>query len=198
MAKAAKVPCDRCESRIIAGLSYCPRCGYPTQWASHEERTRWEVSQWKTADHSKNEDGPSKSGQRRRGLPRPFARRPSPEPDWHLSLVPTPSATSTESPSVLVADLAPAGSPSKPAPTPAVNAPKAPAAPDVAIELDKIAADPQPMIEAKAGDEDPIRDMPRTMIAMRLLNARVAELHDRVQRLERELAESRRERSLTN
>lgn len=48
MAKAPRFVCPFCESpRIEVGASLCNSCGRPTQWATHEERTAWEVGQWR-------------------------------------------------------------------------------------------------------------------------------------------------------
>ena len=47
MAKYAKVFCDRCESRLSLGAPFCDACGFPTPWASLDERTNWEVGQWR-------------------------------------------------------------------------------------------------------------------------------------------------------
>jgi hypothetical protein len=47
MAKAMKVLCDRCEGKIRAGTPFCHSCGFPTEWASHDQRTQWEVAQWR-------------------------------------------------------------------------------------------------------------------------------------------------------
>lgn len=47
MAKAAKALCDRCESRMVVGDPFCGSCGYPTSWASHDERTAWEVAHYR-------------------------------------------------------------------------------------------------------------------------------------------------------
>src|SRR5690349_14198093 len=47
MAKAARFECDRCEQRLVGGAPFCKHCGYPTTWASHEDRTAWEVAQYR-------------------------------------------------------------------------------------------------------------------------------------------------------
>lgn len=49
MARATKVPCPSCDRKLIAGESFCGSCGKPTQWATHDERVRWEVAQWRRA-----------------------------------------------------------------------------------------------------------------------------------------------------
>lgn len=45
MAKQAKLTCARCEARLDDG-SFCPSCGYPTPWATHDERVEYELRQW--------------------------------------------------------------------------------------------------------------------------------------------------------
>jgi hypothetical protein len=42
-----KATCVHCDARIYAGDPFCPTCERPTPWASQEERTRWEVAQWR-------------------------------------------------------------------------------------------------------------------------------------------------------
>jgi hypothetical protein len=37
--------CASCDAKIEI-KSFCPRCGYPTKFASHEERILWELGQW--------------------------------------------------------------------------------------------------------------------------------------------------------
>ena len=50
MAKKANAPiCERCETPIRSASSFCPGCGGPTQWASHDERVQWEVRQWRAS-----------------------------------------------------------------------------------------------------------------------------------------------------
>ncbi|MGH2727641.1 MAG: hypothetical protein ACRDKS_11790, partial [Actinomycetota bacterium] len=96
MAKAAKALCDRCESRITVGVSFCQYCRYPTQWASHEERTTWELSQWKAGEAGGKATGRRSGGRASRWIGRPFARKKAPKPEWHLSLVPAASAAMPE------------------------------------------------------------------------------------------------------
>src|SRR2546426_10368450 len=47
MSKAAKALCGRCEHRVASGTPFCGACGYPTPWATHDERTAWEVAQYR-------------------------------------------------------------------------------------------------------------------------------------------------------
>ncbi|MGH2786091.1 MAG: hypothetical protein ACRDJ1_12580 [Actinomycetota bacterium] len=57
MAKKANAPiCDRCETPFRSASSYCPGCGGPTQWASHDERVQWEVRQWRASRASSEGD----------------------------------------------------------------------------------------------------------------------------------------------
>jgi hypothetical protein len=50
MARVQKIVCDSCGSlRIAAGSPFCGACGRPTVWATHQERTEWEVQQWRKA-----------------------------------------------------------------------------------------------------------------------------------------------------
>jgi hypothetical protein len=178
MAKAMKVLCDRCEQKIVPGVSFCGRCGYPTKWASHEERTQWEVSQWKGADREqKQQSSRSQDALRRWGF-RPFARRVAPEPEWHLSLVKAPSGPPVSSPPPPAAPPAP---PRVQEPEPARPAPKA---------TPKVAPGPR--------DAEPIGDEPSTVLAMRMLNERVKQLDERIRQLERELAREGKEHSLTS
>ncbi|MEX2558248.1 MAG: hypothetical protein WEB06_21770 [Actinomycetota bacterium] len=197
MAKAAKVLCDRCESRITVGVSFCDRCGGPTQWASHQERVGWELTQWQAADRTHAPGSPSKgNGSARRWIPRPFGRKESAQPK--LTLVPpksqqrvevsapTPAAEPDPVPAVAAVPEPPTRKPD-PKPT-AVRAAVKPfpwvqptkAAPKIEPRI-------EPRIEKGPRDAEPLRDTPATVMAMRLLNARVAELDAKVQRLERAL-----------
>jgi hypothetical protein len=189
MAKAAKVLCDRCESRIVAGVSFCGRCGGPTQWASHQERVSWELTQWQTADRTHAPGSPSNgNGSSRRWIPRPFGRKETAQPK--LALVqpkplqrvevsaPTPTIAPNPAPAVVEA-----AEPPKPKPASVRSAAKPITRPQPADSARKI----EPRIEKGPRDAEPLRDTPATVMAMRLLNARVAELDAKVQRLERAL-----------
>jgi len=46
MPRLKKVPCAQCDTKIVPGVSFCTNCEQPTTWASHEERTTWELRQW--------------------------------------------------------------------------------------------------------------------------------------------------------
>lgn len=185
MAKAVKVLCDRCEQKIVAGVSFCGHCGYPTRWASHEERTQWEVAQWKTADREKKDQPARSPSGLRRLVARPFARKAAPEPEWHLSLVKAPvgvPAAPEPMPELIVAG--------EKTPPPVKPAAKAAPRPQTSRPAPKVATGPR--------DGEPITDEPATVLAVRLLNARVRELDERVQQLERELAQKDLEHSLTS
>lgn len=50
MARAQKIVCDSCGStRVEAGSPFCGACGRPTAWATYQDRTDWEVQQWRKA-----------------------------------------------------------------------------------------------------------------------------------------------------
>lgn len=196
MAKAAKVVCDRCENKLVAGVSFCVRCGGPTKWASHEERVSWELTQWKTADRTHAADAQPHTGSSRRWIPRPFGRKSAPQPA--LTLVSAKPQPRIEAPPK-ASPVATAGTaevpPATPKPAPAmvkVGPAPAPPKPAPARAAMKPIARPQPVrpaskIEPGPRDLEPVSDTPATVMAMRLLNARVAELDEKVQRLERAL-----------
>ena len=62
MARATKVYCMYCESKMAAGISHCPSCSRPTDWASYDERVAYEVQQWRSirANGSENGNGSAK------------------------------------------------------------------------------------------------------------------------------------------
>jgi hypothetical protein len=45
MARNTKTHCNRCDARLSEG-PFCPKCGYPTPSATHEDRVDWELRQW--------------------------------------------------------------------------------------------------------------------------------------------------------
>lgn len=197
MAKAVKVLCDRCECKLIAGVPFCRQCGYPTRWATHEERTSWEVAQWKTADRSHAPKSPSKEARRWN----PFARKADAKPA--LTVIHSDRPKIAESPAVPTADAPSVATAPEPAPAPAKAAPPAPARVVASVPSaprpERIAPRVKPAVKAKPApapapsvtpgprDAEPLTDTPATVMAMRLLNARVAELDEKIQRLEREL-----------
>lgn len=46
MARAPQPTCAYCDGKIGAEVPFCSSCGYPTPWATTEDRTAWEVRQW--------------------------------------------------------------------------------------------------------------------------------------------------------
>ncbi|MEX2555618.1 MAG: hypothetical protein WEB06_08300 [Actinomycetota bacterium] len=59
MAKKVNAPlCDRCETPYRSAVAFCPSCGGPTPWTSHEERVAWEVRQWRANRASTERDKP--------------------------------------------------------------------------------------------------------------------------------------------
>jgi hypothetical protein len=46
---ARKILCVHCDAKLASGKAFCPNCERPTHWASLEERTEWELAQWKQA-----------------------------------------------------------------------------------------------------------------------------------------------------
>ena len=195
MAKAARFECDRCEQRLVGGAPFCKHCGYPTAWASHEDRTAWEVAQYR----HKSANVPmgyayapakplaaSSVDAKPRGIAKLFGRRqavpafpPTPAPKRvtppQLTVVPEAAAEPKAEPKV--AERAPAREP-RPASKPRPAAPRA-ATPRAA------APRPAPRAAASTADDS------AAVIAARLLNARVKELDAQVQQLRRELGELR-------
>lgn len=176
MAKAVKVLCDRCECKVTAGSPFCASCGYPTRWATHEERTTWEVHQWKAADRSHLPKPPKTDDGSRRW--NPFARKPAAKPALTVVRTEAPAAVVVAEPAVVVEE--PAAIVEKPA---VVRKPAEPAASTERLS--------PVMIDVRPDDERPLEDTPATVLALRLLNARVAELDEKLRRLENELDEAR-------
>ena len=206
MAKAVKVLCDRCENKIIAGVSFCDHCTYPTRWATHEERTMWEVNQWKAADRSHTPKSTTKTDRSGRRW-KPFGRKQDSKPA--LTLVSASPAKAEPAKDITIelepVAMAAAESGAATAPAASVSAPAAPVArPERTIARPKpvMRAKPEPAPIAKpapapklpAGkaDDEPVTDTPATIMAMRLLNARVKELDAKIQKLQAELEASRR------
>ena len=175
MAKAARAVCERCEHRLHSGAPFCSKCGIPTAWASHDDRVAWELNQYR----EKAEKSPMgvlyepssvrtavmdkpKSSRR----PRLFGRKSS-----HGTTIVVPEAAPpAPAPPVLRAVE----------PLPVQELPEKPKARSVAR--------PKP---AKT-DKEPLRDTPATMLAMRMLNARVAELDSTIQKMQHEIEMLRR------
>jgi hypothetical protein len=232
MAKAAKVQCDRCGHRVQAGLSFCKRCGAPTTWATHEERTWWEVNQWRSASKPTSPANiislPASERARRW-----FGGRREREASAALTLVRRKIRTDEDRPSETIvipaASAAPAVAPAQeamsaqegssmrtavieevaaPEPVepelvphlvPASEVVPMPEPPDIGLEVVTIpepeelalAVAPPPItttLAPSALDEVPIHDTEATYLAMRILNARVAELDAKVRKLERKIS----------
>jgi len=47
--KQVAILCASCDSQLRADSPFCPNCGRPTGWASHDERVAWEVRQWRAS-----------------------------------------------------------------------------------------------------------------------------------------------------
>jgi hypothetical protein len=148
VARGSKSICDRCDNRIRAGIEFCPSCGYPTQFATHDQRVTWELDQYRR----KNMVAPVREAIDTR----PHA--PSPRPSLQTSAAPALSVVREER---VEPSIAPRGGMLKRS----LRTTARPAEPDV--------------------------DSPATMVAMRLLNARVEDLDAKVRELERELNELR-------
>ena len=221
MAKQPKTTCDRCESRIAVGVPFCGSCGYPTTWASHDERAAWEVAQYreKTATAPINKiagDAPRKRaasrvdvldrpavkrekktlgslfGRRRpqaRTITLPEPKRVEPPVEEPASApvltVVRPAATAAAAAPAIAPKPVVAPKPVAPRPAPRVRAQRSPAPkPDAqAPKADGLVS----KVERAMDNNEMLIDTPATVLAMRLLNQRVRELDEKVQRLEREL-----------
>jgi hypothetical protein len=171
MAKTARAVCGRCEHRVSIGDPFCGSCGYPSAWATHDERTAWEVAQYrhKTAsvpiglplDRPKPTVVIGTPKTRRMGL---FGRKA------HAPQLLMSEPKRVELPEPILKSV-----PAEPEP---VAAPPAKPAPQ---------AKTAPRVKARVRDAEPASDTPATVLAMRLLSARVAELDAKVQELQRQL-----------
>jgi hypothetical protein len=47
--KQQAVLCSSCDAPLRTESSYCPNCGRPTVWATHDERVAFEVRQWRAS-----------------------------------------------------------------------------------------------------------------------------------------------------
>ncbi|MGH2785402.1 MAG: hypothetical protein ACRDJ1_09070 [Actinomycetota bacterium] len=45
----AKAICPNCDAKLIQGVSFCPNCARPTQYASKAEHLEWDLRRWR--DH---------------------------------------------------------------------------------------------------------------------------------------------------
>jgi len=181
MAKVARAICDRCEHRVVAGDPFCGTCGYPSSWANHEERTAWEVAQYR----HKSANAPIGVPYDR---PKPTIVLDKPKAGRRIGIFSRRSHT----PQLLQPE------PKRVDPTMSVQAPPEPA-PDVEtapilmavpIRTPKTEAPigkPIARLKSKKIEDEPARDTPATVLAMRLLNTRVAELDAMVRELRREI-----------
>jgi hypothetical protein len=175
MAKAAKAICERCEHRIAAGSPFCDRCGQPTLWANHEDRVRWELAVYREKaeknpmgvlyEPSTVQTAVSDSAKPSR-KPRLFGRKAQRVPN--VVAQPKPATPEPAAAPVLRAVE----------PAPVRELPPTP----------KVVARPP---HSKA-DKEPLRDTPATVLALRMLNARVAELDAMIQKLQHEIEILRR------
>jgi len=202
MAKAVKVLCDRCENKIVAGVSFCDHCSHPTRWATHEERTTWEVDQWKIADRSHAPKSASKSDRNGRRW-NPFGRKQEAKPALTLVAAAAPAAphaVAVEPDVTIELEPAPVAVAASPKP---VAQPERTTRPERTLGLPKpVRAKPEstkaapakrapaPVLAPGKADDEPVSDTPATIMALRLLNARVAELDAKIRRLEQELETS--------
>ena len=174
MAKAAKAVCDGCEHRLNSGAPYCGNCGQPTVWATHDDRVAWELHQYR----EKAERNPmgvlyEPSSMKTAVLEKPksrklFGRRARHEPV--VVATPAPKPVAAVAPPVLRTVE----------PIPVRELPEKPKA--------KVAPRPKPA----RMDKEQLRDTPATVLAMRMLNTRVAELDATIQKLQHEIELLRR------
>lgn len=204
MAKAARTLCDRCDARTMVGEPFCGSCGYPTSWATLDERASWEVAQYREKSVSAPirtpvEDAPRLPAAARidpANPPQPvrdkkafglFARRRQPTPAPALPepkrVEPPVTVEGSPTPAAVLTMVRP-----EPTPAPAKPAPRS-RAPKVEREAPaKPASEPLATKVERAMDENErVVDTPATVLAMRMLNQRVRELDEKVKKLEREL-----------
>ena len=166
MPRLKKVPCAHCDSKLVPGTSFCTNCEQPTVWASHDERTTWELRQWqeKGTPRLKRAHSPAVASVT------PIKSRPARAP-----LTPHPAAVKAA-----VAKAPPAPSKDKPlkrtmngekAPTtPKISAPKV-SAPKVAtprVSASKASAPkvptPKKRVAVSKSDPEPAPEKPRKPI----------------------------------
>ncbi|MCA1833281.1 MAG: hypothetical protein ABR548_12170 [Actinomycetota bacterium] len=103
MGKKLRFFCTRCEQRIDEGKSFCNTCGFPTTWASHDEKVEWELLQWEDARRKAApdpiEDAPKRGAARSRPVRRshpadvvPVHRSATRKPETSPKLPPLPDA----------------------------------------------------------------------------------------------------------
>jgi len=189
MAKPAKAICDRCENRITAGDPFCGTCGCPTSWANHDERTAWEVAQYR----HKSANAPIGVAYDR---PKPTIVIDKPKLTKRMGLF----SRRSHAPKLLMPEpkrvdptivLPPAEPVAAEEPAPSAQAPASAPAPILKSVPDAVTKTPaRPAVarpKPSKTDEEPLRDTPATVLAMRMLNARVAELDARIRELQSEV-----------
>lgn len=194
MAKAARAECGRCEHLVIAGDPFCGSCGYPSPWATHDERTAWEVAQYRhksatdpiatPLDRPKPTIVIGKPKARRLGL---FGRKA--HAPQLLKTEPKKTAPAEPILKSVPAQPEPVAVEPEPikAPAPKAAAPAKVVAAKPAPARSMAPAKPAPRVRSRATDKEPATDTPATVLAMRMLNARVAELDAQVQELQRQI-----------
>lgn len=174
MAKAAKAVCDRCEYRLHSGAPYCGNCGVPTAWATHDDRVAWELHQYR----DKVEKAPMGVLYDPSSVKTAVLEKPKPRKFFGRRAHRAPVVA------------APAPKPAEPVAAPVLRAvepiPVRELPPKPATKV--IAPRPK---SAKV-DRQPLRDTPATVLALRMLNARVAELDATIQKLQHEIELLRR------
>jgi hypothetical protein len=194
MAKPARAECGRCEHLVIAPDPFCGSCGYPSPWATHEERTAWEVAQYRRKSETDPIATPldrpkptiviDKPKTRRLGLFGRKAHAPQLLKSEPKAKAPEPilkAVPAQPEPIVVAPEPIKAAAPKAAAPAKVVAA--KPAAPARSLAPAK----PAPRVSPRARDKEPAGDAPATVLAMRMLNARVAELDAQVQELQRQI-----------
>lgn len=170
MAKAARAVCERCEHRVDEGRPYCGKCGQPTLWANHDDRVQWELANYRHKTQTlplgvlyENTQAQTAVLEKPKRKPRLFARRN------HKTSIVIPEAKPVE-----------------PA-TPVLRSVEAAPVQEIAPKPKAVARPPRAKV-----DKEPLRDTPATVLAMRMLNARVAELDSTIQKLQHEIEMLRR------
>ena len=83
MARSKKALCSYCDSKVSAGVSFCPSCEQPLPWASVEERRAWELTQWQKKRTTARKPAPARAAEpveRPKKLDHATPARPAPEP----------------------------------------------------------------------------------------------------------------------
>jgi ribosomal protein S27AE len=175
MAKAARAVCDRCEQRLNSGTPYCGNCGHPTAWATHDDRVAWELHQYRDQSE-KNPMGVlyDPSSVKTMVIEKPKSRKLFGRRTAHRAPV-----------------VAPAPKPAEPVAPPILRAVE-PVPVRELPERPKAAKPAAPRPKPAKIDKEPLRDTPATVLAVRMLNNRVAELDATIQKLQHEIEMLRR------